>query len=188
MLFGVLPIHGILSRLQTEFPDLLIIAYCDDVHLVGDPARVALAYRRWAFLYGSDLQGELRSDKSSVFAPSHLLSKPQLVGLGFPADIKFAQDGVRVLGAPVGDDSFQLSFASSVVDAIIDDLEALSLMPSFQTQHLLATKSVAHRINHLLRNTPGGINDYEQRSEKKFIRTKLASLTTPRSSKKMTHV
>jgi hypothetical protein len=151
-----LAIHGSLSKLQAEFKDLLIIAYCDDVHIVGDPVKVAEAYQRWAYLYGKDLQGELRSDKSKVFAPSQLVTKASLVELGFPSDIMFSQDGTRVLGAPIGSDSFKASFASTTVDAILDDLNALALMPSSQSQHLITTKSIAHRINHLLRNIPGG--------------------------------
>jgi hypothetical protein len=78
------------------------------------------------------------------------------VDFGFPPDMKFVHDGTRVLGAPIGTDSFKAKFASETVDSIIDDLNALALMPSFQSQHLLTTKSVAHRINHLLRTIPGG--------------------------------
>ena len=77
------------------------------------------AYRRWAHLYSKDLQGELRSDKSCVFAPSFELSKDHLVEMGFPDDMKFSQDGTRVLGAPIGNDSFKTQFASDKVDAIL---------------------------------------------------------------------
>jgi hypothetical protein len=112
-----LAIHRFLSQLQEEFPDLLVIAYCDDVHLVGEPSRVLEAYRRWAYLYSKDLQGELRSDKSFVYAPSPNLTKEALLKLGFPADMKFSQDGTRVLGAPIGNDSFKAQFASNKVDA-----------------------------------------------------------------------
>lgn len=114
------------------------------------------AYRRWAHLYSKDLQGVLRSDKSCVFAPSLELSRDHLVERGFPDDMKFSQDGTRVLGAPIGNDSFKTQFASDIVDAILKDLDALALMPSSQAQHLIVTKSIAHRINHLLRNIPGG--------------------------------
>jgi len=114
------------------------------------------AYRRWAHLYSKDLQGELRSDKSFVYAPSPNLSLEALLKLGFPVGMKFSQDGTRVLGAPIGNDTFKAQFASDKVDAILKDLDVLALMPSFQAQHLIATKSIAHRINHLLRNIPGG--------------------------------
>ena len=154
-----LAIHPILTQLQTEFPDLLIIAYCDDVHIVGDPARAITAYHRWSYLYGSTLQGELRNDKGIAFAPNPNLDAPLLHSLGLPPDMKLTHAGLRVLGAPIGHMSFQATFASTTVDSILTDLSVLGLMPSLQSQHLLATKSVAHRINHLLRNIPGGETD-----------------------------
>ena len=43
-----LAIHDSLTTLQAEFTDLLVIAYCDDVHIVGPPHRAAKAYQRWA--------------------------------------------------------------------------------------------------------------------------------------------
>ena len=115
-----------------DFPDLLVIAYCDDVHIVGDPQKVLQAYRHWAHLYGKNLQGELRSDKSHIFAPSLTLPQPEFAKMGFPSDMAFSHDGTRVLGAPIGTDSFKAKFASSTVDSILDDLRALALMPSFR--------------------------------------------------------
>jgi hypothetical protein len=65
-----LAIHPYLLQLREEFPDLFILAYCDDVHIIGPPELAVKAYKRWAFLYGSELQGELRDDKGVVFSPS----------------------------------------------------------------------------------------------------------------------
>jgi hypothetical protein len=36
-----------LAKLAGAFPDLLIFAYCDDVHIVGDPEKAAQAYHMW---------------------------------------------------------------------------------------------------------------------------------------------
>ena len=149
-----LSIHRPLSKLQAEFKDLLIIAYCDDVHIVGDPATVIKAYRRWAYLYGAELQGEMRHDKGLAFSPTVPISTLQKFGL--PYDMKVSTEGTRILGAPVGSVSFKVAFASKVVSSILDDLDALAYMPSLQAQHLIATKSLVHRLNHLLRNIPGG--------------------------------
>ena len=38
-----LAIHPALSQLQQEFPELLILAYCDDVHIVGPPEQAIKA-------------------------------------------------------------------------------------------------------------------------------------------------
>ena len=65
-----LAIHPYLLQLREEFPDLFILAYCDDVHIIGPPELAVKAYKRWSFLYGCELQGELRDDKGVAFSPS----------------------------------------------------------------------------------------------------------------------
>ena len=149
-----LSIHQSLTQLQAEFKDLLILAYCDDVHIIGNPTRAIKAYHRWAYLYGAVLQGEMRHDKGLTYSPTVPISALQKLGL--PKDMKVSADGTRILGAPVGSDSFKVTFASKVVTSILDDLDALAYMPSLQAQHLIATKSLVHRLNHLLRSIPGG--------------------------------
>ena len=64
--------------------------------------------------------------------------------------------GLRILGAPVGTIDFYRSFASEKIHEISKDFDTLGRMPSHQAQLLVATKAVVHRINHLLRNIPGG--------------------------------
>ena len=149
-----LAIHPVLQQLRSEFPDLLILAYCDDVHVVGSPERAIKAYKRWAHLYGSILQGELRDDKGVAFSPT--VSEPQLRSLGLPASMPFTNSGVRILGAPVGSVDFCHSFALEITEEIRKDFGTLGRMPSFQAQQLVATTSVVHQIDHLLRNIPGG--------------------------------
>ena len=56
----------------------------------------------------------------------------------------------------MGDSSFWKSFSRDIVNLVTKDIEVLARLPSLQAQHLIATKSIQHRINHLLRNIPGG--------------------------------
>ena len=102
-----LALHGPLSTLAGEFPDLLVLAYADDVHIVGPPARAVKAYNRWVELYESELQGNLRPDKSVCFAPSVPLEEVAAAGLPVkslecPSGMPVVHDGTRVLRAPVG--------------------------------------------------------------------------------------
>ena len=83
-----LAIHSLLLQLQAEFSELLIIGYCDDINIVGKPDRVIEAYGRWAHLYGSLLQGQLRSDKCKVYSPSLANSASLLHSPGLPLDTK----------------------------------------------------------------------------------------------------
>jgi hypothetical protein len=70
--------------------------------------------------------------------------------------MKISHESFRVLGAPVGSDSFMVAFAKARVEEVIDSLQAASFMPELQLQHCLVSGSLIHRINHLLRNIPGG--------------------------------
>jgi hypothetical protein len=73
----------------------------------------------------------------------------------------FTNEGLRVLGAPVGSQTFFESFSSETTDTIVADFEILARMPTLQGQHVVTTKALCHKINHLLRNVPGGEREYE---------------------------
>ena len=67
MIFALM-IHPYLLQLAEEFPDVLVLAYADDVFLAGPPERTVACYKRWQELYGDELQGSLRDDKGKVYA------------------------------------------------------------------------------------------------------------------------
>jgi hypothetical protein len=149
-----LAIHPLLQILQAEFPDLLVLAYCDDIHIAGPPERAFIAYKRWAFLYGKYLQGELRDDKGHVYAKKY--SQLDLINLGLPTGMEYSNRGTRILGAPVGSKDFWAEFAEGIVSDISRDFNVLGRLSNLQAQHIITCKSTIHRINHLLRNIPGG--------------------------------
>ena len=159
-----LSIHASLVRLAAEFPDLLILAYCDDVHIVGPPARAIKAYHRWASLYNSDLQGELRNDKGKVFSPS--VAPSALYDAGLPCDMPVVNDGTRILGVPVGSKEFQRSFISAHLDTLEDTFHTLGRVPSLQAQFTVAQRSLAHRSTHLFRTLFDGGDPAQYLSER----------------------
>ena len=154
-----LAIHPYLQQLRAEFPGLLILAYCD-VHILGPPSRAIAAYKRWAEIYCNELQGELRDDKGVAFAPQH--TKLDLIEQGMPDDMQHTSLGTRILGAPVGSEAFWVEYASTIVDEIARDFNVLGRVRNFQAQHIIASKSLVHRINHLLRNVPGGESTFHE--------------------------
>jgi hypothetical protein len=93
-----------LLQLRTEFPELLILAFCDDVHFVGDSIKAVQAYKRYKFLYSEVLQGELRDDKGCAYSPN--LNTSGLKAALLPPEMRVTNDGVRILGAPVGTPAF----------------------------------------------------------------------------------
>jgi hypothetical protein len=128
----------LLLKLQSEFEDLRILAYCDDIHIVGPPELAIRAYRRWAQLYSEALQGELRDEKGKVYAPNVPESALNNFGLptcapgaaALPGEMPYTQEGLRILGAPVGNQAFCLRFSEEIVATVVSELEVLSRMPS----------------------------------------------------------
>jgi len=149
-----LAIHEDLLQLQRDFPDCHITAYCDDLTIVGPPARAILAYKKWSYIYSKNLQGELRDEKGKVY--SRELSEPQLRSLGLPTEVMVSMDGIKVLGAPIGSSSFIYSFLEQKVIDLEHDMLVIERMTLHHAQHTLITKSVQHRMGYLLRCIPCG--------------------------------
>ena len=68
---------------------------------------------------------------------------------GMPIGVEITTEGTRVLGGPIGPVDYCRSFAESVVQEAIEDLDVVSRMSSLQAQHCLTVGSVQHRVNHL---------------------------------------
>ena len=114
-------IQPLLLQLRQEFPDLLILAFCDDVHFVGNPTQASKAYKRYKFLYSSVLQGELRDDKGTIYSPN--MEAVDLLTASLPLGMPIVKEGVRILGAPVGNSLFWESFSRGIVNSITKDIE-----------------------------------------------------------------
>ena len=99
-----LALQPVINQLQAEFPDLLILAYCDDVMICGEASRAIKALERYGQLLHTVIQMELRPDKTTIYSPTIPISALRR-DHGLPATIpdeKIKRDGVRVLGCPVG--------------------------------------------------------------------------------------
>ena len=153
-------LQPILQQLADEFDDVLITAYCDDVHFTGAPARVVAAYARYSALTSSLLQNKLRPDKSEVYAPQ--VSEEALRAVGLPDEFvseKIHSDGLRVLGVPVGHMAYKAGFCKNKVEELVQDLAVLGRVESLQVQHVILTKSLMHRMTNVLRAVPGNAPD-----------------------------
>jgi len=102
----------------------------------------------------STFRGELRDDKGHVYAKKY--SQLDLINLGLPTGMEYSNRGTRILGAPVGSKDFWAEFAEGIVSDISRDFNVLGRLSNLQAQHIITCKSTIHRINHLLRNIPGG--------------------------------
>ena len=140
-----LALHPILERLNEEYGDrVLIVAYCDDVYIVGPPADAAAAYARWRALYAAFMEGELRDDKGHAYSQG--CSEEAAREAGIPASMSFTSAGLRVLGSPVGTDAFVKSFVDEAADAVIEALRVLARAPLAQARHAIQQKSLSAKL------------------------------------------
>ena len=133
-------LQPILQQLADEFDDVLVTAYCDDVHFTGAPARVVAAYARYSALTSSLLQNKLRPDKSEVYAPQ--VSAEALRAVGLPDEFvseKIHSDGLRVLGVPVGRMAYRAGFCKTKVEELVQDLAVLGRAESLLSRRFLQT-------------------------------------------------
>ena len=147
-----LAMHSILLQLQHEFQDCLIIAYCDDLWIMGNGTSASDAYKRWKILYNQHMEGSLRNDKGKCFSPE--LSEIQIREAGLPRDIPFSNEGTTALGTPIGKEKFIHDELKKVVDKAIDDVHTILRMPSIQAQHCLIIRGICPRLLHHWRIIP----------------------------------
>ena len=145
--------HPLLLQLQSLFPSCLILAYCDDLWILGPPSDVSNAYKKWKNLYATHMEGELRDDKGKSYSP--ILTETTVRSHGLPNEIPFSSDGVSALGIPIGKQQFVHAYLNDkIILKSIEDLQTIQRMPLIQAQHVLLTKSICHRLNHLWRLIP----------------------------------
>jgi len=149
-----LAIHEELLSLQRAFPQLMIIAYCDDVYIVGEPKAAIQAYNFWSHAVATRLQGSLRDEKGSIYSTQ--LDKQQLLELGCPTSLKVCQDGIKVLGAPIGNDKFTIDFITKKVEQIEKDIHTIGYMTSHHAQWAVVVRSLQQRMQYIFRCVPCG--------------------------------
>ena len=87
-------IHSVLSELQDLFPSVKVLAYLDDVFLVGleDDVLSSLENLKLAF---SSIGLQISTNKCEIYSPSGSLRSDF-------DDISVSSDGIIILGAPIG--------------------------------------------------------------------------------------
>ncbi|CAI7803271.1 unnamed protein product [Closterium sp. NIES-54] len=137
-----------LRRVAAEHPEVTVLAYADDITMIG-PATATLGGLRvlTPLLAQDGLTCNLR--KSSVWSSSPL----QVDEL--PEGLPLTHEGVQVLGSPVGSQHFSDLVRSTLTDAAAP----LGSLASIHPQHtlLLLSRCISHRIGYLLRTTPADV-------------------------------
>ena len=144
-----LALHPALQTLATEFPDVLILSYVDDTHILGTPARAAQAYRRWAQLYSAWMEGELRDDKGASF--SYKASAADVKAAGLPPTMPHSNDGIGILGSATGTPAYTENFLNQKVQDVTNAIDVLGRADHHQSKFIIMQKSLAHKVTHLQR-------------------------------------
>jgi hypothetical protein len=104
-----LAIHDVIIDISRRFPRVKLLAYLDDIFLLGEATDVAAAFRQLrAGLVGVNL--EIRADKCKVYAPAGPDADLDPLTVDVDADdeesqpmsLPVAEGGCIVLGVPLG--------------------------------------------------------------------------------------
>ncbi|CAI7887436.1 unnamed protein product [Closterium sp. NIES-54] len=135
-----------LRRVATEHPEVTVLAYADDITLIGPATATLDTLKVLTPLLAQDgLTCNLR--KSSAWSSS------PIEGNELPEGLPLTHEGVRVLGSPVGSQRF---CADLVRSTLTDAAAPLGSLASIHPQHtlLLLSRCISRRIGYLLRTTP----------------------------------
>ncbi|KAL2635415.1 hypothetical protein R1flu_006894 [Riccia fluitans] len=137
-----------LRTMASEHPLCLFPSLADDTHIVGPPEAVVPAFHT--------LEGHLSAvgltvqpTKCAAWSPSGLSSS-----LSLPPGFSLPSAGLRVLGAPIGSDSFQASFVRDALEVDVSTVHQLPLLGDPQIAFGLLSRCYAQRPGYLLRTTP----------------------------------
>ncbi len=102
-------IHPHLSSLQSQHQQVIILAYLDDVFLLGTNKKVLTALSDLSSSL-AEIKLKIAENKCEIYCPS------QLVFQAIPASntIPVVQEGTIILGTPIGEGSLLRSLATSL--------------------------------------------------------------------------
>ncbi|CAI7782024.1 unnamed protein product [Closterium sp. NIES-53] len=139
-------IHATLRDTATTHPDVLCLAYADDVTLLGNVADTVAAFNHFT----SNLtQLGLAHNPCKCAAWSRTAAEIDQLPPGVP----FSQDGVQLLGSFVGPDRGAAQFLSGQLREMAKPLPLLEKADP-QVASLLLTRCISRRVAYLTRTTP----------------------------------
>ncbi|KAL2620674.1 hypothetical protein R1flu_000879 [Riccia fluitans] len=120
-LFALAHLHA-LRTTASKHPLCLFPSLADDTHIVGPPEAVVPAFHTLeGHLSAVDLN--VQPTKCAAWSPSGLSSS-----LSLPPGFSLPSAGLRVLGAPIGSDSFQASFVRDALEVDVSTVHQLPLL------------------------------------------------------------
>ncbi|CAI7761745.1 unnamed protein product, partial [Closterium sp. NIES-54] len=139
-------IHPILRRTAESFPDVLCLAYADDVTFLGETQQTVAAFTfftdRLAHIGLAHNPNKCAAWSASTVEPAQL-----------PHGVPYSREGVRLLGSYLGPDLGAVKFLSSQLEEMAKPLHLLERTDP-QVASLLLTRCISRRVAYLTRTTP----------------------------------
>jgi hypothetical protein len=137
-----------LETIASDFPDVRVLAYLDDVYLQGPTDAVHNSFSRFSHLCQS-IGLDMATEKCEVW--SRCSSEDAQV-LSDKLGMKFAAEGFVAAGCPLGSEDFVQSHANSAADKVVQLIHRVLELPlSAQDKLLLLRRSLQLKILHLSR-------------------------------------
>ncbi|KAK3241326.1 hypothetical protein CYMTET_48893 [Cymbomonas tetramitiformis] len=151
--FMAAPLQPVLQAALRAHPDVYIIAYLDDIHILGEPDRARAAYDTIVpSLEGIGL--DLNVGKSAIFSPSGAVGAFRDVvdsaGRSMPGAVE-PLEGIKVLGVPIGSDAWVADKCFEIAAKAGSILPKLARLNDPQVQLLLLRYCAHPRFMHLVR-------------------------------------
>ena len=175
--FMALPLQKVLERTLAAFPDVVILAYLDDIHILGPPDLVRAAYAHMLPAL-AELGLSINVDKSKVYSPEGPCGAfADVAGPDGPIPGSTnALPGLIVLGVPVGEPSWATAECLRIAARMAQVNGPLRQVPDAQTQSLLLQYCAHPRYIHLLRGVPSRILQSASLSHDTNIQSVLQTL------------
>ena len=140
-----LALHSVISKLCVRHPTVLIPCYLDDATIIGPKQDVISAYLEMKDRL-VNIGLDLREDKCEAYSPSGIAD--------WVLSIPIRDEGLEILGTPIGSDSFVREKCIETVKCERDFLAKLPLLDDMQSGLLLLRYCAVPKITHLLRTVP----------------------------------
>ena len=145
-------IQPLLMRLQDHNPNIKVLAYLDDVFVLGDPANVVPALDEIKSMF-REINLVVADHKCEIYSPTPAACESLLSSVSIPV----TSEGVTVLGTPIGSSQFVAEASSSIAekgDYLCNQLNSLN---DLQSSMLLLRYCHIGCLNHLARSIPPNI-------------------------------
>ena len=156
--------QDVLHILERECPDVLLLAYLDDVYLQGPATAVEAAFHRFSQLC-KDNGLDMATEKCEVWSAGNPTGANDISKC---LRMLFAMEGIVAAGCPIGSSDFVQFEANDAADKVLQLIKRVLALPSSaQDKLLLLCKSLQLKILHLSRvacksDVVGAISKVEQ--------------------------